>query len=151
MPIACQPDWSAVPAVRVDGYAAGCLVLDLAGGRPVRLLSDHGIAGLAGAGWWAGLLRAWNKAATGPFLALLDCADLPGQVMAALRAGVTDIVFDAGPQTPAGLVERLSSLADAHGSRLHNPPVNVVKPCWRRNRDAPLRQYLSQHIDFTHM
>ena len=142
-------DWSSAPAVRVDGLAAGRLVLDIAAGRPVRLVSDIGIAGLAGAGWWAGLNRAWQEHAAGPFLALLDCDTLPGQVLAALRAGVTDIIFQAGPDKPIGLTERLTSLTQAHGGRLHGRPTPVLEPCWRRNRDAPLRQYLSQHIDFT--
>lgn len=141
-------DWSAAPAVCVDGLAAGLMVLDIADGRPVRLVSAPGIAGLAGAGWWAGLQRAWAGAAKGPFIAILDCADLPGLVLSALRAGCADIAFTPGPATPQGLHQRLTSLAEAHGARLHPPPVAATEPCWRRNRDAPLRQYLVQHIDF---
>lgn len=143
--------WSAVPAVRVDGLAAGQMVLEIARGRPVRLVSATGISGLAGAGWWAGLQQAWTQQAQGPFQALLDCADLPGLVLSALRAGCTDIAFTPGPATPLGVTERLTSLAEAHGARLHAAPLGVTEVCWRRNRGATLRQYLTQHIDLPAM
>lgn len=150
-PAPAPVDWPATPAVRVDGHAAGRLVLELAAGRPVRLVSAPGIAGLAGAGWWAGLERLWQADATGPFLALLDCTDLEGQVLSALRAGVTDIVWQPRPDAASGVGARLASLAAAHGARLHPPPMGVTEPCWRRNRAAPLRQYLRQHLDFAEM
>lgn len=141
-------EWDRVPAVAVDGLASGALVLELAAGRPVRLVSSPGIAGLAGAGWWAGLCAEWDRRATGPFQAILDCADLSGQVMSALRAGVKDIAFAAGADAAPGLSERLSSLAVAYGARVLAPPEPVLKPCWRRNRDATLRQWLTQSLDF---
>ena len=144
-------NWYAAPAVRVDGLAAGRMVLEIADGRPVRLVSDVGITGLAGAGWWAGLQAAWTQAASGPFQALLDCGDLPGLVLSALRAGCTDIAFTPGAATPEGVAARLTSLAEAHGARLHPSPTGVTEVCWRRNRGATLRQYLSQHIDFITM
>ncbi|MFV3128743.1 hypothetical protein [Niveispirillum sp. KHB5.9] len=143
-----QPDWSAAPAVRVDGLVAGQMVLEIADGRPVRLVSDVGITGLAGAGWWAGLQQAWAHTAKGPFRAILDCADLPGLVLSALRAGCTDIAFTPAPATPQGVNDRLTSLAEAHGARLHPAPTSVTEVCWRRNRGATLRQHLTQHIDF---
>ncbi len=144
-------NWSAVPAVRVDGLAAGRMVLEIADGRPVRLVSDRGISGLAGGGWWAGLHHLWQDDAAGPFMALLDCADLPGLVLSALRAGCRDIVFTPGPATPQGVLARLTSLAEAQDSRLHPAPTSVTEVCWRRNRGATLRQYLSQHLDFKQM
>ena len=143
-----QPDWSSTPAVRVDGLDAGGMVLDIAAGRPVRLVSAPGITGLAGAGWWVELQRAWAAQAQGPFLALLDCADLPGLVLSALRAGCTDILFTPGPTSHAAIHQRLTSLAEAHGARLHRETGPVIELCWWRNRDATLRQYLAQVIDF---
>ena len=143
--------WFNTPAVRVDGLEPGRLVLEIAAGRPVRLVSDRGISGLAGAGWWAELQRRWEAEATGPFMALLDCADLPGLVLSAVRAGCHDIAFTPGPATPEGVGSRLTSLAEAHGSRLHPAPAGVTEVCWRRNRGATLRQYLSEHIDFKEM
>lgn len=143
--------WDRVQAVTVDGLASGSMVLDLAAGRPVRLVSFPGIAGLAGAGWWAGLCAEWNQRATGPYQAILDCTDLPGQVMSALRAGVKDIAFAAGADAAPGLSDRLSSLAAAYGARVLAPPEPVLQPCWRRNRDATLRQWLTQSLDFRGM
>lgn len=144
-------DWSSIPAVRVDGLDAGRLVLEIAAGRPVRLVSDRGISGLSGGGWWAALQAQWQAEAAGPVMALLDCADLPGLVLSALRAGCRDIAFTAVPATPDGVVTRLTSLAEAHGAHLHPAPTRVTEVCWRRNRGATLRQYLSQHIDFKQM
>lgn len=144
-------NWYAAPAVRVDGLAAGRMVLEIADGRPVRLVSDMGITGLAGAGWWAGLQAAWMEAAKGPFQALVDCADLPGLVLAALRAGCLDVAFTLGPATPPSVRDHLTSLAEAHGGRLHKAPTAVTEVCWRRNRGATLRQYLSQQFDFKQM
>ncbi|OYQ33654.1 hypothetical protein CHU95_14905 [Niveispirillum lacus] len=151
MDCALSIDWSTVPAVRVDGLEAGRMVLDIAQGRPVRLVSATGISGLAGAGWWAGLQEVWAAQAPGPFQALLDCADLPGLVLSALRAGCTDIAFTPGPATPDGVLTRLTSLAEAHGARLHPAPLLTTEVCWRRNRGATLKQYLTQHIDFKTM
>lgn len=146
-----QPDWSITPAVRVDGAEAGRLVLEIAAGRPVRLVSDRGISGLAGGGWWAELHHLWQADAAGPFMALLDCGELPGLVLSALRAGCRDIAFTPGPATPQGVLARLTSLAEAQDSRLHPAPAGVTEVCWRRNRGATLRQYLSQHLDFKQM
>lgn len=143
--------WSATPALRVDGLAAGRLVLEIARGRPVRLVSAPGISGLAGAGWWAELEKQWAATAQGPFRAVLDCADLPGLVLSALRAGCSDIAFTPGPATPPRVNGRLTSLAEAHGARLYAAPLGVTEVCWRRNRGATLRQYLTQHIDLPAM
>lgn len=144
-------DWSAAPAVRVDGLTAGRLVLEVAAGRPVLLVSAPGISGLAGAGWWAGLQRHWQDIATGPFRAVLDCADLPGLVLAALRAGCQDVAISPGPGMIDGVADRLTRLASAAEARLYTAPLPVTEMCWRRNRDATLRQYLNQHIDFKQM
>lgn len=143
--------WPLTPAVRVDGLAAGRLVLDIADGRPVRLFSYPGITGLAGAGWWAGLQQEWNVCAAGPFRAVLDCADVPGLVLAALRAGCTDIAFTPRPDSPDSVNRRLTSLTEAHGARLHPGSHPVTEVRWPRNRDATLRQYLDQILDFKQM
>ncbi|WP_051330390.1 hypothetical protein [Niveispirillum irakense] len=140
------PDW---PAVQVDGLAAGRLVLKVAAGRPVILLSAPGIAGLAGAGWWAELATAWRgEAGQAPFLPLLDVVDMPGQALAALRAGVSAIAFTPGPTTPDGVLERLAGLAAAHGACLYPVPPVSIQPCWTRNRDAVLQQWLMQQLGF---
>jgi len=126
---------------------AGRLVLDVAAGRPVVLASTPGIAGLAGAGWWAALTELLHQEYCVPFLALLDVSDQTGQVLAALRAGVKAIAFRSPPDMPHDGMVRLLGLVAAHGASLHALPSCPIEPCWIRNRDAPLRQWLAQRID----
>lgn len=146
---AALPPW---PCVRIDGAAAGQLVLELAAGRPVILTSSPGIAGLAGAGWWAALGEGLQQAAPGaPFLLLLDAADQTGQVLAALRAGVQAIAFAPPAAMPDDGIGRLLGLAAAHGATLYQRPAHAVEPCWIRNRDASLRQWLGQQLDIQGM
>jgi hypothetical protein len=133
--------------VRIDGLAAGQLVLDVAAGRSVILTSAPGIAGLAGAGWWAAVTEALRRESQAPFLMLLDVADQTGQVLAALRAGVKDIAFRPPADMPHDGTTRLVGLAGAHGACLYTPPSCPIEPCWIRNRDAMLRQWIAQRID----
>jgi hypothetical protein len=65
-------------------------------GRPVTLLSARGAALYAGCGWWRALVEA--VLAEVPAAAardILDCADAPGQAMAALRIGQRSLILDA--------------------------------------------------------
>jgi hypothetical protein len=81
----------------------------------LTLLSAPGAGGHAGAAWFAAL-AAQGEAAF-PAVAqrwVLDCADAPGHVLAALRAGVRAVVFSGAPE----LRERLASVAAACGAEL---------------------------------
>lgn len=72
-------------------------------GWPVALLSAPGAGVYAGAPWWRELVAAARAAhpAT-PALDLLDCADAPGQAMAALRVGQRVLILSAHcPAWPA--------------------------------------------------
>lgn len=143
-PCPTPPAW---PAVIVDGLVAGRCVLEVAGGQPVILLSAPGILALAGAGWWAELVTAWRQYANGaPFLALADMVDQPGDVLAALRAGIKDLVFTPGDVHP-DVADRLAGLAAAQDARLYSRPHAVLEPCWRRNGDASVRQWLRQRLE----
>lgn len=142
------PPW---PCVRIDGLATGQLVLAVAAGRPVILASTPGIAGLAGAGWWAALTAALVQQNNGRFLALLDVADQTGQVLAGLRAEVKAIAFAPPAAMPHDGTKRLLGLALAHGATLYQPPARAIEPCWIRNRDASLRQWLGQQLDIQGM
>ncbi|MQP65576.1 hypothetical protein GE253_09480 [Niveispirillum sp. SYP-B3756] len=139
------PPW---PCVRIDGQAAGQLVLELAAGRPLILASAPGIAGLAGAGWWAALGKGLQQDGV---LLLLDAVDQMGQVLAALRAGVPAIAFAPPAAMPDDGIGRLLGLAAAHGATLYQRPAHAIEPCWIRNRDASLRQWLSQQLDIQGM
>ena len=81
----------------------------------LTLVSAPGAGGYAGAAWFAAL-AAQGQAAF-PQVAqrwVLDCADAPGHVLAALRAGVRAVVFTGAPE----LRERLAGVAAACGAAL---------------------------------
>ena len=66
-------------------------------GRPVVLLSAPGAAGYAGPGWFAKLVALAAEAHPEAELgAVLDCADKPGLVLAALRHGLPAVRFTGG-------------------------------------------------------
>ena len=66
-------------------------------GRPVLLLSAAGAAGTVGPAWFEAILRASACAFPGATIGgLLDCGDMPGYALAALRHGLKAIRYD-GP------------------------------------------------------
>jgi hypothetical protein len=77
--------------VVVHAAAEAVLAMALAGPGGVLLVSAPGAAGQLGPGWWQALLLA-----AGAGSGVLDCADAPGQALAALRAGCRDLVLDGG-------------------------------------------------------
>jgi hypothetical protein len=65
-------------------------------GRPITLLSAPGAALFAGCMWWRGLIgQGLAEFPLAEPLDVLDCADAPGQAMAALRIGQRLLVLDA--------------------------------------------------------
>ncbi|MFC7474151.1 hypothetical protein ACFQS7_07295 [Dankookia sp. GCM10030260] len=84
------------PAVTVHAAAEARAALALAGNRGVLLLSAPGAAGYLGPAWFLGLVAAAVAAVPGVVhKPVLDCADAPGQALAALRAGLRDVVLDS--------------------------------------------------------
>ena len=82
----------------------------LAAGRPVLLLSAVGAAGSAGPGWWREMLAAARRAyPLADAEALLDCGDAPGNAMAALAAGITELSFHGS----AAARQKLTSMGAA--------------------------------------
>ena len=83
--------------------------------RPVTLVSAPGAAGIAGAAWFLKVISlaaadhpdaAWD--------AVLDCADKPGHVLAALRQGAGAIRYTGSKRTAA----KLAAIAEQCGARL---------------------------------
>ncbi len=65
------------------------------GKQRVVLRSTPGAGLFAGAGWWRALIAAAEAEFPGRIEAdILDCADAPGQAMAALRAGCRHVALD---------------------------------------------------------
>ena len=68
-------------------------------GRPIVVLSAVGASGFAGAGWFAALTEQGRAEFPDvPLTAILDCADRAGDVPAALKRGITHIVFTGHPE-----------------------------------------------------
>jgi hypothetical protein len=90
------------PAVVVHAPAEAALALALAGPAGVVLLSAPGAAGSLGAAWFQAIIAASVAASPGvPHLAVLDCADAPGQALAAIRAGLRAVVLAPCPASAA--------------------------------------------------
>jgi hypothetical protein len=86
------------PAVTIHGLDHARATL--APGRRVVLISAPGAALYAGCGWWRALVAAAAaEFPATPMADLLDCADAPGQAMAALRLGCRGLILD--PACPA--------------------------------------------------
>ena len=66
----------------------------LRAGLPVTLLSAPGAGAFAGIGWWRALIAAAMAAHPDALCSdILDCADAPGAVMAALRHGQRRLIL----------------------------------------------------------
>lgn len=83
--------------------------------RPVTLVSAPGAAGYAGAPWFLKVIAlAAAERPEARWEAVLDCADKPGHVLAALRQGATTVRFTGPKQTAAKLV----AIAEQSGARI---------------------------------
>jgi len=83
--------------------------------RPVTLASAPGAAGAAGPGWFQEVVAqaraGFPQVATS---AVIDCADKPGHVLAALRQGLKRVRFTGEPAVAA----KLFAIAEGHGAEL---------------------------------
>lgn len=90
---------------------AAAAALDL----PVTLASAPGAAGTVGPGWFQEVVA--QARADFPQVAasaVIDCADKPGHVLAALRLGLERVRFTGEPAVAA----KLSAIAEDHGAEL---------------------------------
>ena len=115
------------------------MVLELAAGRPVALLSARGVAGYLGVAGFAALLDAHGARALGIF----DAGDAPGHALAALRAGFAAVVLS--PMLPA--YAALAVLAEGLGARLlpEAPPALDLKRVDLRKAQG--RLHLARWLD----
>ncbi|MEI6985229.1 MAG: hypothetical protein WCK65_03800 [Rhodospirillaceae bacterium] len=97
--------------------ARAALTAAAALGCPVTLISAPAAAAHGGCGWFRAMIAA--AAVERPEItvtAVLDCADLPGLVLAGVRAGVDHLRFSGRKVVAA----RLSAIAGAAGVRLYD-------------------------------
>lgn len=128
--------------VRIHGLADAIAALAAADalGCPVTLVSAPG-AGRHGGGEWfktvvqTARLEYPNVTAT----AVLDCADQPGDALAAVRAGVADIALAA----PEDVVARVHAIAAQQGARVHAPVTGGLDLRGHRDPAATCRRWLS--------
>ncbi len=91
-----------------------------AAGRDIVLLSPPGAAAYWGPLYFQSLVRLASEAEPrARFTAILDCADRPGDVLAALRQGLTDLAFHGSGEVR----EKLVAIAESRGARLLPPAV----------------------------
>jgi hypothetical protein len=96
-------------------HARAALAAAAAFDRPVTLVSAPGAAGSAGAAWFLKVVAL--AAADHPdakWDAILDCANQPGHVLAALRQGAKAIRYTGTKATAA----KLAAIAEQCGARL---------------------------------
>ena len=108
---------ASTPVIVVHSLAHAVAALEAAAAadRNVVLLSAADAGVYAGAGWWKALIDAARDAAPqARFTEILDCGDDAGAAQAALRTGVSAIIFTGR----ADVAERLAAIAQLAGGSL---------------------------------
>ncbi len=96
-------------------HARAALRAAAAHGVPVTLSSAPGAAGYAGPEWFRQLIAAATaEHPAAQVTAVLDCGTAPGHALAALRAGLKAIRFEADP----AVGKRIAELAAHYGARV---------------------------------
>lgn len=109
-------------------------------GVPVMLVSAAGAGAYAGPLWFKALIEAAR--ADHPDVAvaaLLDCADEPGTVLAALRAGIKSVRFTGA----AAARERLAGIAAALGATIESDAGPALDLLDARDPASACRAYLA--------
>ncbi|KZD04900.1 hypothetical protein AUP43_11885 [Oceanibaculum pacificum] len=128
------------PAILVRSLGDARLVLEAAAGQAVTLLSLPDAAATLGAAYWQSLVqaaRADHPAA--PAHDLLDCGTAGGYALAALRQGLTGIVFTGDAEQR----DKLRAIAEEQGALLLDSRPQAFDPANRRNPEADCRVWLA--------
>lgn len=129
------------PAVLVHGLDDALAAAEAAAvrGMALVLVSAPGAGGYAGGGWWRALVETVREASPGlAVTAVLDCGDEAGRVLAALRAGVTDVCFH-GPEV---VTARLRAIATQSGAALWTTLPSAFDPRGERDKVGAIAQWL---------
>ena len=100
----------------------------VAAGLPVTLLSPPLAAAMLGPAWWRALVEQARGQAGATLADILDCADAPGDAMAALRCGCRALVL-----APCPGAARVTAAAGTLGAVIlpARPPAMTILD-WRR-------------------
>jgi hypothetical protein len=86
-----------------------------AAGRPVVALSAIAASAYAGAGWFAAMIQAGREEfPDAEATAILDCGDRAGDVLVALQAGISRVIFTGHPEA----AKRLTAIAAETGATI---------------------------------
>ncbi|HYM02325.1 MAG TPA: hypothetical protein VET85_05215 [Stellaceae bacterium] len=108
---------------------------------PVTLMSARAAGGYAGPLWFKALIEAAQSRhpAVG-IVAILDCDNEPGTVLAAVRAGLRHVRFRGSEE----MRERLSALAAATGCTVEgDQEMRVLDLLASRDPEADCRRFLT--------
>jgi hypothetical protein len=111
------PEAVRAPVIRVRGLEEARLAAGAAAALNLHfcLSSQVAASGYAGAGWFARLAAVVRQEYPGVVaLAILDCGDRAGDVMAGIEEGVDAMVFSG----PAPVAKSLQAMAQSTGLRL---------------------------------
>ncbi|MBU0724834.1 MAG: hypothetical protein KJ904_16415 [Alphaproteobacteria bacterium] len=129
------------PAILVRSLADAQLALGIAAGQPVTLLSPPEAAARMGAAYWQALVEAAVEAHPGSSCRdLLDCGAAPGHVLAALRQGLTGLIFTGSTSQR----DTLRAIAEGQGAVLLDSRPEAFDPVNRRNPEADCRVWLAE-------
>ena len=125
--------------------ALAALAAAEAAASPVELWSAVGAAAYLGPLYWQVLEeRARRQHPRAPFVAVLDCAERPGDAMAALRQGLKHVCFTGAP----ALAAKLRDMAEAEGARLYEErPRSVLDLKEVTDPDAACRLWFSPAVE----
>ncbi len=109
------PDFETALSEAAQSEAAQSEAAQSEADTAVTLQSGPGAGIYGGPSWWRALLdRAEAEFPHCRMIAILDCADSAGAVMAAIRTGIPAIRFTGDPAVKA----KLAAMADQAGCRL---------------------------------
>ena len=132
------PSERAVTVHSLD-HARAALAAAAALGRPVTLVSAPGAAGYAGVAWFRKVVALAAKDQPGVTVsAVLDCADKPGLVLAALRQGLGRVCFTGSRAAAA----KLSAIATAQGAEIVARPRRALDLRGVADPEAACRTWL---------
>jgi hypothetical protein len=122
-------------------HAKAALAAAAALAKPVTLQSAPGAGSAAGPRWFLAVVadaaRAYPAAR---YDAVLDCADEPGTVLAALRAGCRRVIFTGPPETRA----KLKDIAAATGAALDDGAGRALDLLPQRDAESACRAFINE-------
>jgi len=134
------------PAIVVHGLAHAEAALAAAAelGVAVTLISAKGAGGYAGPGWFRAVVEQARAAQPDvEVTAVLDCGDMPGYALAALRDGAAIIRFSG--DTAA----KIADIAAQYGALVIAERPEALDLAWversRRNPERACREWLETH------